>query len=85
MTARLFGFDVLLPVSSVAFDRAVRLLARVGGLARPTVGTGRQVVADRRLPYCDTRMLRDIGLRPDDFPCVARERLHEWIMRHHIQ
>ena len=88
MTARFFGFDAALTVLFAVVDHGVRTLAPGKRLARVPagriIGTPRRAAKDRQLPYLDDRMLNDIGLRRDQFPSVARERLQDRVMRFHV-
>jgi uncharacterized protein YjiS (DUF1127 family) len=88
MTARLFGFDAPLTALFTAVDNGVRVLVRGNGLARSlacrTTGNRRRAAGGRQLAYLDDRMLSDIGLRRDELPSAARDRLQDRIMRFHI-
>jgi hypothetical protein len=88
MTARLFGFDAPLTALLGAIDNGIRWLARgmsqAGSPARPTDGARRRTLSGRQPAYFDDRMLGDIGLRRDDFPSVARERLQDRVLRFHF-
>jgi uncharacterized protein YjiS (DUF1127 family) len=88
MTARLFGLDAPLTALSTAIDIGVRTLVHGNDLARSLAcritGNRRRAAGGRQLAYLDDRMLNDIGLRRDEFPSVARERVQDRVMRFHI-
>jgi hypothetical protein len=85
MTARLFGFSNSLTALFAAVDDGVRWLMQGNELkpARPE-NAPRHRASGRQLAYLDDSLLRDIGLRRDEFPADGRERLKERVMLFHV-
>jgi hypothetical protein len=88
MTANSFGFGAPLTAILTAIDNVVPAIGRARDLPRwftRQAGDAWRRAMERRQPaYFDSRLLRDIGFRRDEFPWAAHERLRDEIRRYHF-
>ena len=88
MTARSFTFGASRTAMFILIDAATRIVTRARDLPRrlahAPAGGHRRFTERRQLRYLDDRMLRDLGLRRDQFPAAARERLQDMALYLHF-